>query len=353
MGSRSSRLGDASANTIARLGGRALNQQTKEQPIVYSPSYNVKFGGLENFHPFDSKKYERIIARLQKAGMITKQQYISPVRPPTNEDLALIHSSTYLNKLDTNADFLASVLEFPPAAWLPTWLRKRVLLDPMKLAVSGTIVSSWLATTYGWSINIGGGMHHASFDSGGGWCAFSDIMLAVNHLRQVKQEFKKALIIDLDAHQGNGLERDKLHTNDEDVFIFDLYNSARYPMDDRPKSAINVNLQVSDGIADEEYLDKVRVGLEESFNSFSADLVIYNAGTDILTGDPLGGMDVSPAGVIKRDEMVWEAALSRNIPIMMVLSGGYTKPLSANTVADSILNLEQKFNLTQRTKYEP
>ena len=37
-------------------------------------------------------------------------------------------------------------------------------------------------------------------------------------------------------------------------------------------------------------------------------MVIYNAGTDILDGDPLGHMRVSAEGVAARDEAVFEVA---------------------------------------------
>jgi histone deacetylase 11 len=36
-------------------------------------------------------------------------------------------------------------------------------------------------------------------------------------------------------------------------------------------------------------------------------MVIYNAGTDILDGDPLGHMRVSAEGVAARDDAVFEA----------------------------------------------
>jgi len=34
-------------------------------PIVYSPTYNIRFGGLENLHPFDSKKWGRVFDILE------------------------------------------------------------------------------------------------------------------------------------------------------------------------------------------------------------------------------------------------------------------------------------------------
>lgn len=40
-----------------------------------------------------------------------------------------------------------------------------------------------------------------------------------------------------------------------------------------------------------------------------------------MEGDPLGCMRLTPDGIISRDEIVFKEAISRNIPIVMVLSG--------------------------------
>ena len=59
-----------------------------------------------------------------------------------------------------------------------------------------------LALEHGWSINLGGGMHHASYDTGGGWCVYDDWTLALRMLRRASQgRVQKALMIDLDVHQ--------------------------------------------------------------------------------------------------------------------------------------------------------
>lgn len=47
---------------------------------------------------------------------------------------------------------------------------------------------------------------------------------------------------------------------------------------------------------------------------------------------------VNLQGIVKRDEVVFKAARSRRIPILMVTSGGYQKR-TARIIADSILNL--------------
>lgn len=91
-----------------------------------------------------------------------------------------------------------------------------------------------------------------------------------------------------------------------------------------------------------------------ALKKFSADLVFYNAGTDIMIGDPLGGMLITPEvyffnkikcfnkGIIARDECVFELAKKEhNTPIVMVTSGGYLRE-SARVIADSIINLNEK-----------
>ena len=46
-------------------------------------------------------------------------------------------------------------------------------------------------------------------------------------------------------------------------------------------------------------------------------------------------------GIVERDQIVFENAVKRNIPIMMVTSGGYQRT-TARIIADSIKNLKAK-----------
>lgn len=52
--------------------------------------------------------------------------------------------------------------------------------------------------------------------------------------------------------------------------------------------------------------------------------------------------------MIKRDEIVFDNAKIRNIPIVMLLSGGYTRQ-SPHVITNSILNLRDKGFLKIRT----
>ena len=227
-----------------------------------------------------------------------------------------------------------------------------------------------------------GGMHHAYSSAGMGWCPFADIYLAIRRLREASggavqkvgysnsrhpaPQYKvplqaqvsgpkappcllppQVLYIDLDAHQGNGVERDKLRHGDTELFVLDMYNAGVFPKDDEAKAAIDIAVELRSGTTAEAYLSHLEAALQRASREFpKPDLVIYNAGTDVLSGDPLGRMGVDEAAVVDRDEAVWRfAAETARAPIVMVLSGGYAAR-SAAVVVDSISNLFNKFGLS-------
>ena len=144
------------------------------------------------------------------------------------------------------------------------------------------------------------------------------------------------MIIDLDAHQGNGHE-DFFKAEDR-VAIFDIYNSEIYPHDYAARTRIDYNYPVASGIADEEYLKLLSEKLPAALDESKPNFIIYNAGSDIFEEDPLGRMKISAQGISKRDELVFKFARERNIPILMVLSGGDTKK-SAGIIGKSIENI--------------
>ncbi|KAL1007861.1 hypothetical protein UPYG_G00092620 [Umbra pygmaea] len=303
-------------------------------PIVYSSLYNITFMGLEKLHPFDAGKWGKVIHFLKEDNVITDGSIVE-AQEATEEDLLVVHTKRYLNRLKWSL-IVASITEIPPLMFLPNFLVQRRVLRPLRTQTGGTIMAGKLAIERGWAINVGGGFHHCSSDKGGGFCAYADITLAIKFLFERLEGVSKATIVDLDAHQGNGHERDFL--DDKRVFIMDVYNRYIYPGDGYAKRAIKRKVELDWGTEDEEYLQQVKLHLEGALNEVRPDIIVYNAGTDVLDGDPLGGLAISPQGIIRRDEAVFRAARRREIPILMLTSGGYQKK-TARIIADSIINL--------------
>lgn len=74
------------------------------------------------------------------------------------------------------------------------------------------------------------------------FCVYPDITLAIKYVRKF-YKLERVMIVDLDAHQGNGHERDFL--NDASTYIIDFFNHAIYPHDTVAADAIQDNVSVS------------------------------------------------------------------------------------------------------------
>ncbi|KAK9208219.1 hypothetical protein WN944_000573 [Citrus x changshan-huyou] len=305
-------------------------------PLIYSPDYDISFLGIEKLHPFDSSKWGRICQFLSSDGFLDKNCIVEPLEA-SKEDLLVVHSESYLKSLQSSPN-VSIIIEVPPVALFPNCLVQRKVLYPFRKQVGGTILAAKLAKERGWAINVGGGFHHCSADEGGGFCAYADISLCI-HYAFVQLNISRVMIIDLDAHQGNGHEKD--FSSDSRVYILDMFNPGIYPRDYEARRFIDQKVEVVSGTTTNEYLKKLDEALEVAGHTFDPELVIYNAGTDILEGDPLGRLKISPDGIAARDEKTFRFARSRNIPIVMLTSGGYMKS-SARVIANSVENLSRK-----------
>ncbi|TNE32314.1 MAG: histone deacetylase [Alphaproteobacteria bacterium] len=308
-------------------------------PVVYSPHYNISFRGLENLHPFDSKKYGRIYTELKQQKPDAVPRFITAAKPDAAL-LGLAHTAEYLETLQY-ARTIARITELGFLRVLPDKLANNLVLEPMKYQAGGSLQAALAALEHGWAVNLGGGFHHASSGNGEGFCPLADIGMIIKYLRR-EGKIKKAMIIDLDAHQGNGHETD--FTGDEDVYILDIYNSEIYPHDTKAKRGIDQAVELRAFSGDKLYFGLLDQALPQAFTAFQPDIVIYIAGTDILDGDPLGALAISADGILKRDEMVFRQAFDHDVPVVMLLGGGYQKS-NAHIIAQSILNLDRKFGL--------
>jgi histone deacetylase 11 len=285
-------------------------------PIVYHPAYNITAFGLERLHPFDSRKYRRIHDALIARGLRRIKDFLRP-RPVSRNDLLKIHSALYLRSL-RDASVLARVLELPVVARLPAWVIDWRILRPMRYATGGTVLACRAALESGLAINIGGGYHHAGADWGGGFCVYADVALAAKILHD-EGRAGTVMVVDLDAHQGNGTA--SIFATWPWAAIYDLYERDIFPFRKEPE---DYPLPVRSGLTGVEYLGIVEETLPTALDAVRPDLVVYNAGSDPFADDPLAGFRLTMSDLADRDLTVVKLARERNIPIAMVLSGGYS-----------------------------
>lgn len=319
-------------------GGPRNKIAQNKLPIIYHRSYNISMLGLEYLHPFESHKYGKVHKYLIKECGLKKESFYKP-EMVLEQDLLLVHTKEYLDSLRNvqNVLRITELSVFPLTMLMrivPRFIWHHFLIKPLLYATGGTVLGTDLAIKHGFSINLSGGYHHARKDLGEGFCVFADIQLAVHKILEQHPNWN-ILIVDLDAHQGNGHERDFI--DNDQVKIFDIYMKG-WPQDSEARRGIDFDYCIPQQTSDEQYLDLLRRELPKAIAKTNPDFIIYNAGTDILAGDNVGHLNVSEEGIIKRDEIVFKNAVQNNIPIEMLLSGGYTKR-SAPVIGKSIKNL--------------
>lgn len=305
-------------------------------PIIYSPGYDITLLGLQRLHPFESEKYSKVYDFLREKGHLRDGQHHVPTAV-THAQLLEVHHPDYLKQL-RRSKIVATIAEVPPLRFLPNFILQCRLLKPMRLATGGTLLGTRLAAEHGWAINLSGGYHHAKSAFSSGFCFFSDIALSAYAWRKSHPN-SKVMVVDLDAHQGNGFEA--IFGDDPAFVTLDMYNGRIYPRDTEAQAFIRYDFRLDPWTTDAVYLPLLKRELPAALDIEKPDFLIYNAGTDILHGDPLGGLAVSAEGIIARDEFIFAEAKKRKIPLLKVLSGGYTQQ-SAVVIGRSIDNLFAK-----------
>jgi acetoin utilization deacetylase AcuC-like enzyme len=273
---------------------------------VYHPGYQVP---LPPGHPFPISKYPLLKDLLVAEGTISAADLIAP-EPIDLESAALVHTRDYLAKLE-GPGLSAAEQRLLGMPWSDAlWIRSR-------LAAGGTLLAARLALADGLAANLAGGTHHAFADHGEGFCVLNDVAVAIAKLRR-EGLIERAVVIDLDVHQGNGTAA--IFERFDEVFTFSMHGERNYPP---RKMRSNLDVPLRDGTGDEEYLASLREHLPRVLDEARAHLAFYLAGVDVAAGDRFGKLALTEEGIRRRDQCVIETVRGRNIPLVIVLAGGY------------------------------
>ncbi len=276
--------------------------------VAYSAGYTVP---LPEGHRFPMGKFLALRRILERDRIIRPDGVVEPAEAAW-EDLALVHTPRYLHKLRHGALGRAEERRMG-LPWSSALVRRS------RLAVRGTVNAAWMALEDGVAANLAGGTHHAFPDHGEGFCVLNDVGVAVRVLRRGGW-IRRALVVDLDVHQGNGTAA--VFADDPRTFTFSMHGAGNYPFRPTPS---DLDVALGDGTGDEEYEAALRRVLPEVVSRSRPDVVFYLGGVDVVAGDRFGRLALTPAGLERRDRFVIETVRGEGLPLALLLSGGYAE----------------------------
>ncbi len=274
--------------------------------VSYCDGYYV---ALPPRHPFPMGKFPALHRLLLREGLIAPGDVVAP-REVDWSDLLLVHTDDYLRRFASGA-LTKQEERRQGLPWSDALVRRS------RLAVRGTINAAVMALQDGLAANLAGGTHHAFPGHGEGFCLFNDVAVAIRVLQR-EGWIRRALVVDLDVHQGNGTAA--VFAGDADVFTFSMHGAKNYPFHKTPSS---LDVPLSDGTTDGAYLDALAGHLPGTIEQSRPDLVFYLAGIDVLADDRFGRLALTEDGVAARDRFVLETLKRADLPVALLLSGGY------------------------------
>ena len=275
--------------------------------LIYHERYDLKLG----VHVFPSQKYRLVHDKLLADKVATPDDFLAPAAA-SDADVLRVHSQDYVYKLKNGSLTDAEILrmEIPYS---------KELVEACWLAAGGSILAGQRALADGWSASVGGGFHHAYADHGEGFCVIHDVAVAIRRL-QFDRAIETAVVVDTDVHQGNGTA--SIFGGDGDVFTLSIHQENNYPY---PKPPSTVDIDLPDGIGDDDYLSILEKHLRVAFRDFAPQILFYVAGADPYREDQLGGLALTMDGLARRDALVFDYARRNKVPVAITLAGGYAR----------------------------
>jgi acetoin utilization deacetylase AcuC-like enzyme len=266
--------------------------------VFYSPDY------VASGTSFDTTRKSGWIAESLAKKPIAGVELVAP-EPLTIDQIAAVHDPVYVEAVQSGKP--KDLAESQGFDWDPGMWRA------VTASNGGAVAAARAALKDGVSGSLSSGLHHARRECGAAYCTFNGLVIAAATV--IAEGAESVLIIDLDAHCGGGThsmieETERIQQMDVSVNAVDAYWMNHGNTLDLVRDA-------------EKYLPTIRERLDGMTRSF--DLILYNAGMDPDERCQVGGLPGINAGILRRrEQIVFEWAKSRQIPIAFVLAGGYS-----------------------------
>jgi len=276
---------------------------------------------IDDYHPESPLRLQSIYQMVEDefSGRLTQ---VEP-REATHEEIGWVHGRDYIKLVEsTEGDYLR--LD-PDTSACPFTYRASLLAAGGLLAAVDAVFDGRVNNAFA-AIRPPG--HHAEKNRAMGFCIFNNVAVAAEYAMR-RHGCKRVLIFDWDLHHGNGTQHSFETTRA--VLYMSTHQYPYYPgtgafqeVGRGEGEGYTVNMPLATGYGSGDYLMLIERIIRPIALAYRPDLILISAGYDIYEGDPLGGMQVSPAGFgAMTHHMIDLADRCCGGKLVLTLEGGY------------------------------
>jgi acetoin utilization deacetylase AcuC-like enzyme len=273
------------------------------------------------WHPESPQRLKAVEGAIE--GLADKIVRIPP-REASREDLLLVHSPEYIERI-FNIDKSEIVMLDPDTAFSPQTREVSLAAVGGVLEAADRIMKGEVSRAF-CAVRPPG--HHAERDRAMGFCIFNNVAVGAAYIR-THGDIEKIAIVDWDLHHGNGTQR--AFYDRDDIMYISLHQFPYYPGSGSSVEkgsgkgvGYTLNIPMNGGAGDEEYRSAFRSTVLPALEKFEPDVIFISAGFDAHRNDPLGSMNLSSEFYGEMTKMLRDVAdrFGRG-RIISVLEGGY------------------------------
>ncbi|KAJ8084300.1 histone deacetylase [Marasmius tenuissimus] len=277
-------------------------------------------------HPMKPTRIRMCHSLVMNYGLYKKME-IFRAKPATKREMTQFHSDEYV-------DFLARISPSNMNSFVREQHKYNVgddcpvfegLFDYCSISAGGSMEGAARLSRdkCDIAINWAGGLHHAKKSEASGFCYVNDIVLGILELLRYHQ---RVLYIDIDVHHGDGVE-EAFYTTDRVMTVSFHKYGEYFPGTGELRDVgvmkgkyYSLNFPLRDGISDENYKSVFEPVIQQVMETYDPSAIVLQCGTDSLSGDKLGCLNLSMRGHANCVKFV----KSFNKPLLLLGGGGYT-----------------------------
>lgn len=292
---------------------------------------------IDRHSPENPDRVRKIYQQLAGDRYAGKFKTVKP-RELSNNEMHYVHSSLYIKQLREH-----SVSENPYSYDRDTYLMQESL-NTAQLASGGCfqLVDEIMAEKLdnGFALIRPPG-HHAEEGRGMGFCILNNVALTAKYLQQ-KYGLNRILIVDFDAHHGNGTQ-DVFYDSDK-VMVISLHQKGLFPFSGEPYEigkekgkGYTINVPVFSQFGDVEYTFLMGRLLQSIVEQYLPQFILVSAGYDAHIDDTISATMLSTSWYGTVTSMLKQyAAESCDGKLLYVLEGGYNPIALEESVLTSV-----------------